>query len=167
MPSSFALKSAPQRLLSRTHEPREFRHVLDAVQTARREFSSNLRFLDSALRSASATLFERPRRVYELFRTLNDLVTLWQEKGSLGMPWFNALSQHGFPYRSHLSYSTIGAYADDYTFTYDSRRIVFAQHVTLGAKHPATCLSVHWLRDDTKKILVVGWCGRHGANTKT
>jgi hypothetical protein len=145
-----------------SREEVDFRSVAEAVEKAQSDFKSKLLFLDSAVRSAKDSPYQLPNRVYELFEALGELVGVWQKKGKLGKSWKVALLQKGFDFKDSISMTSRGKHGDDYTFVYNGKKQLFENHVTLGAKTPDTCLSVHWMRDDDKKILVIGSCGRHG-----
>jgi hypothetical protein len=141
--------------------------VSDVVIKAKQEFSANLLFLDSVIESAANSPYQQPDRVYQLFLALNELVGRWKKDGRLKESWHTALKQKGFEYKEKISVTTLGKYADDYSFIYEGQKLIFENHITIGAKQADTCLSVHWRRDDQKKVLVIGSCGRHGTNTSS
>lgn len=144
-----------------------FGNVSDVVAWAIKSFPNTLVILDSAVHSAQDSPYQHPQRVAELFEALDELVRRWQKDGKLGQSWKPALKELGFEYSDNISMTTRGKYADDYAFLYEGRKRLFENHVTIGAKQPESCLSVHWIRDDKKKVLVVGSCGRHGKNTSS
>lgn len=149
------------------HEETSFKSVSDVVIKAKQEFSDNLLFIDSAVDSAANSPYQHPDRVYEIFLALNELVIRWKKEGRLNESWHTALKRKGFDYKDKISVTTRGKYADDYSFMYEGQKLMFENHITIGAKQAGTCLSVHWWRDDKNKVLVIGSCGRHGTNTSS
>jgi hypothetical protein len=145
-----------------------FNTVADAVEQAKKDFSGPLVFLDSATASAKDSPYKDPERVYELFEALYLVASDWKEKnGALGHSWSEALSELGFDLRDQVSMTSKGKYGDDYKFMYRGQRRLFEKHITIGAKQPDKCLSVHWYRDDDDLVLAIGYCGRHLSNTTT
>ena len=144
------------------------RRVDEAVGLSRAEFPDTLSFLPDALKSAADSPYQQPRKVYELFRALDEVVRVIRARGSLGESLFDALRRHGFEYKDNISGTAEGKFGDEYRFVYQGERVLFKNHVTIGASHnPQDCLSVHWYRDDVAGRIVVGWCGKHKTNTKT
>lgn len=146
----------------------QFDSVRAAYNKAKADFSGALVFLDSAEKAADESPFKNPKRVYELFEALALVAQDWRERnGNLGRSWEDALAELGFEYKDKVSQTSKTKWANEYTFTYKSKKHVFEQHVTIGAKQPDKCLSVHLYRDDADRVLVIGHCGRHLTNTKS
>ena len=102
-----------------------------------------------------------------LFQALDELTHLWQTKGSIGTGWYDALKPRGFDYAEFISPMAKGKYGDEYTFRYEGQPVLCENHVTIGAKSAATCISIHWHRDEARKRLVIAWCGKHLSNTQS
>ena len=146
----------------------DIRRVEDAVSLARDEFADTLDFLKSAVDSAADSPFKDARRVFDLFGTLAAAMRAIRDTGSLGESLHDFMIQHRFEYKPHISQTAEGKYGDEYTFVYGGRKVLFENHVTLGKSYnPQECLSVHWLRDDARKVFVIGWCGKHRTNTRS
>ena len=143
------------------------RCVADAVERARGEFAQTLTFLPDALESARQSPYRAPEKVFGLFQALDELTRLWQQQGSIGMGWHDALKPKGFDYSEFISPTTIGKYGEEYTFRYEGQPVLCMNHVTIGAKSADTCISVHWHRDEARKRLVIAWCGKHLSNTQS
>lgn len=141
--------------------------VVEAAQRAAADFPITLQFLPSALESAGQSPYRWPDRVYSLFQALDELTRKWQQTGSIGSGWHAALKPKGFDYAEFISPTAKGKFGDEYTFHYEGRPTLFEHHVTIGARSADTCISVHWFRDEAKKRLIVGWCGRHLSNTQS
>jgi hypothetical protein len=143
------------------------RTVADAVDRASADFAQTLLFLPDAMESARLSPYRWPDKVYALFQALDELTRNWQQNGSIGSGWHDALKPKGFEYAEFISPTAKGKFGHEYTFRYDGQPVLFENHVTLGAHSAYTCISVHWLRDETRKRLVVGWCGKHLTNTRS
>jgi hypothetical protein len=139
--------------------------VAEVVVQARDQFAGTLVFLQSALDSAADSPYQQPDKVYGLLQALDDLVRTWQQQGSLGRPWYDALKQKGFEYKEFISDTSLNRYGDEYHFPYKGQRVLCQHHITLGVGSPNMCLSVHWARDDDAKRILIGWIGRHRTNT--
>ncbi|MBI2806883.1 MAG: hypothetical protein HYX68_18035 [Planctomycetes bacterium] len=141
--------------------------VAEAVERAAADFPDTLTFLPDAIESARQSPYRWPEKVYALFEALAELTHLWQQKGSLGTGWHDALKPKGFDYAEFISPTAKGKYGDEYTFRYEGVPVLFEHHVTLGARSADTCISTHWFRDEARKRLVIGWCGKHLSNTQS
>jgi len=141
--------------------------VQDAVEKAECDFVDTIAFLESAKDSAKDSPFQNPDLVYHLFEALNDLCVKWRQEGKLGETWKMALAKRGFEYKPDISQTAKGSFKSDYMFKYKEEKLPFEEHVTFGiGQDPQKCLSVHWHRDNASKIIAVGHCGKHLANTK-
>ncbi len=141
--------------------------VLDAIERARTDFPHTLLVLPDAIESARQSPYRSPERIYSLFQVLDELTHKWREVGSIGSGWHPALKPKGFEYAEFISPTAKGKFGHEYTFNYEGRQVMCEHHVTIGAHSADTCISVHWFRDEAKKRLVIGWCGRHLSNTQS
>jgi hypothetical protein len=147
----------------------EFETVADAIKSAKVKFPNTLVFLDSALDQATKCPFKDPDSVFGLFAALDELVKKWRTDGQIGTTWKEALIAKGFDYKPDIS-STCKQkkLVTDYRFNYNGHSVIVGEHVTKGVgQDPQKCMSVHWHRDNKKKVLVIGRCGKHGRNTLT
>lgn len=150
-----------------TEEEVRFDTVADAIAQAKEDFSGPLLFLPSAIDSANESPYENPDRVYEIFEGLYCVAEEWKKNdGKLGRTWKQAMAKYG-DVRSGISQTTKGKWGDEYKFMYKGQKRLFETHITIGAKQPQKCLSIHWYRDDDDTVLVIGHCGRHLTNTKS
>ena len=131
--------------------------------------AGRLVFLDRVTDTAENSPYKQPEKVLELLEALNTIAMQWSAaRGALGPGgWKGALAAKGFVYKPRISQTTATSWGEDYTYTYDGARLLFEEHVTLGAGDPNTCASVHWIRDDARWVLVIGHVGRHLRNTST
>lgn len=145
-----------------------FESICDVVRNAEREASDALVILDSALDSAKNSPFRNIERVSELFEAIAIVADEWREGGgALGQSWEQAFANLGFEYKDKISQTSRGKWRADYEFVYHGEKRLFEQHITIGSGQPDKCLSVHWWRDDEKRVLVIGHCGRHLTNMST
>lgn len=162
--------ASPEGASAAVSQPRtlEFKTVHAAFLQAKADFTGPLIFLDSADESARKSPFRQPERVYELLEAIFEIASRWRSQGgSLGQRWESAFEQFGFEYTQTISQTSSGRWASEYTFPYDGQSRLFDAHVTIGAKQADKCLSVHIYRDDEKRVIVIGYCGRHLTNTRT
>ncbi|HZZ79967.1 MAG TPA: hypothetical protein VFE62_15720 [Gemmataceae bacterium] len=141
--------------------------VAEAVNRAAADFVSTIVFLPSAIESAKESPYRWPDRVYSLFQALDELTRKWQQSGSIGSGWHAALKPKGFDYSEFISPTAKGKFGDEYTFQFEGKSVMCEHHVTIGARSADTCISIHWYRDEPKKRLIIGWCGRHLTNTQS
>jgi hypothetical protein len=143
------------------------RSVVEAVERAQGDFAQTLTFLPNAIESARQSPYRAPDKVYALFQALDELTQTWQLKGSIGTGWHDALKPRGFDYAEFISPTARGKFGHEYTFHYEGQPVLCENHVTIGARSADTCISIHWHRDEARKRLVIGWCGKHLTNTQS
>lgn len=162
-----ALSERRPRANGTTARPFEPTSVSAAVDRAREEFGQELLFLKSADESAADSPYRYPERAYELLHALGEITRLWRTD-ALGKDWHDAFLEYNprFKYKPKISQTTATNNWEDYAFLYDGAKRLFEPHISLGKSHdPKKCLSVHWIRDDAARKVIVGWCGRHLPNT--
>lgn len=149
-----------------------FESVAEAIAAAKGDFcgpAKPLVLLERAEKTAAESPYKQPDKVYEVLKALHDIGEKWKKnKGALGPDgWRGALEKEGFIYKPAISQTTRTKWGDEYTFKYNGDKLLFEEHVTLGAGDPNTCASVHWILDKKNWVVVVGHCGRHLPNTRT
>lgn len=149
-----------------------FESVAQAIAAARRDFcgpGKPLLLLERVEKTAAESPYKQPDKVYQVLKALSDIGEKWKtNKGAVGRDgWQGALEHEGFIYKPSISQTTRSKWGDEYTFKYNGEKLLFEEHVTLGAGDPNTCASVHWILDKKNWIVVVGHCGRHLRNTRT
>ncbi|HEU0029904.1 MAG TPA: hypothetical protein VFQ53_04670 [Kofleriaceae bacterium] len=144
-------------------------NVREAVEEARRR-TSHLIFLDDAIASAHESPYKQPDRVCSALLAIDDVARRWADQLAGGPKLGSrrdAFRQRGFEYKEDISQTAEGKWGDEYTYAYEGRRIVFAPHITIGAKSPDRCLSIHMHWDEAKRKVVIAHVGRHKTNTKS
>jgi hypothetical protein len=144
---------------------KSFLNVAEAVEAAKANFP-HLYFLPDAQKSAKASPFRRPGKVYTCLSVLAEISEKWAEEGS-GFSWASAFKTAGFHLSEHQSMTSLGKWGTEYEHVYEGEKRLFELHVTIGGGNPAGCISIHFLRDTNKKRVVIGWVGRHKTNTKS
>lgn len=143
--------------------------VFDAVEEGQRR-STNVVYLTDAFESARISPFRQPARVLSALLAIEDVASRWVEQleggASMGARR-DAFRERGFDYKEDISPTAEGKWGEDYTYRYNGRRIVFAPHITIGAKGPDRCLSIHLHWDDATRKVVIAHVGRHKKNTLT
>ncbi|WPH17663.1 hypothetical protein [Variovorax paradoxus] len=143
--------------------------VEEAVRQAEAT-SKNLRFLPSAYSSASGSPYKHPERVLEALAALDEVASIWAEtvgSGKAGGSVRQLFKARGFDYADDVSQTSKGKWGSEYTATYNGQELDISPHITLGAKQPDTCLSIHWAWHKEEKVALVAHVGRHKTNTKT
>lgn len=154
---------------SSVSEPAKADTVVQAVQIAAAS-SKFIRFLEAAYSSASDSPYKQPERVLEALQALEEVAALWAHSVDTGESTGSVRSlfkERGFEYADDISQTTKGKWGDQYTATYDGQELDIAPHITLGAKQPETCISIHWAWHKAEKVAIVAHVGRHKTNTKT
>ena len=139
--------------------------VAEAIAYAREDCGGLLEFLPSALRSAEESPYKHPDQVYRLFRALAEIMSKVRATGHVGTGLFEEMKKYGFDYKDKISTTAATKYREDYVFRYEGRERLFENHVTRGSGHPESCISIHWIRDETRQAFVFAWCGKHLRNT--
>jgi hypothetical protein len=146
-------------------QPVKFANVMDAYQKAKADFTGPIVFLDSAEVSVKDSPYQNPDLAYELFTALHLVTSEWKQKnGVLGRSFKDAMKDLGFDVHG-VSGTSKGKWREQYTFDYKGDRLLFEDHVTLGAKQANKCLSIHWYRDEEDLVVAIGHCGIHLKNT--
>lgn len=143
--------------------------VEEAVQQAEAK-SKNVRFLSSAHSSALASPYRQPERVQEALAALEEVASIWCEtvsSGKAGGSLRQLFKARGFDYADDVSQTSKSKWSSEYTATYNDQQLDISPHITLGAKQPETCLSIHWAWHKDEKVALVAHVGRHKTNTKT
>ena len=147
----------------------EPKNVLEAVQDAQRR-TSHVIYLPEALESARESPYKQPDKVFSALLAIDDVAGRWAEQMA-GGPNIgarrDAFRKCGFDYKEDISQTAEGKWGTEYTYPYEGKRIVFAPHITIGAKSADRCISIHMHWDEAKRKVVVAHVGRHKTNTRS
>ncbi len=143
--------------------------VLQAVEAAQ-VHAQHLVFLPEALESARASPYRQADKAYSALLAIDDVAARWlaQLAGgpNLGARR-DAFRACGFDYKDDISKTTESKWGDEYTYTVDGKRILFAPHITIGARSADRCLSIHRHWDDGRRKVIIAHVGRHKTNTRS
>jgi hypothetical protein len=110
------------------------------------------------------------RRPLATLLAIDDVAGHWGQQLAGGPnlgPRKEAFRQRGFEYKEDISQTSEGKWRDEYSYTYEGKKTLFAPHITIGAKQADKCLSVHMFWDEPKSVVVIAHVGRHKTNTRT
>jgi hypothetical protein len=67
----------------------------------------------------------------------------------------------GSVYRPSISETVISTLGEHYKFDYNGQNQLFDEHLTLGSGFPDNCMSIHFIWDDKKSKIIIGYFGKH------
>lgn len=123
----------------------DLKSVHDDVSEAQRR-TTHLVYLDDAFSSAQESPFKQPDKAHSALLAIDDVAKHWAQQLADGPnlgPRKEAFRQRGFEYKEDISQTSEGKWRDECSYTYDGKKTLFAPHITIGAKQPDKCLSVH------------------------
>ena len=147
----------------------EYDSVADAYRAAVARFGgpgSPLVFTRRAEESAERSAFLRPDDVHRALAALHAVTREWHDSlnGAMGASFRDRMRELGFDEKDCTD-GTMRHWSNDYYVRYEGRQVPIGQHVTLGSRNANTCLSIHWWRDESRRMTIVAHCGRHLPNT--
>ena len=124
----------------------------------------HLIILESALEAARKSPFMRPKEILDALISLDEIAAAGTSGDIL-----QQLKERGWGKRSSLriSATTKTTYGKRYQFEYDGKVQYFEPHITLGSGAANSCASIHYIIDQKRDKIVVGYVGRHLPNTNT
>ena len=131
--------------------------VSAAVKLAKQKLK-NLDILDTAISAAKQSPFNRPYDVFTALTHLDKFVDGWRKKQQETGGLLKYLKDQGWRRSSmHISVTAKG------------KEQLFEPHITIGAKDPNSCASIHFIfdKDRSPAKIVVAHVGKHLPNTKT
>ncbi|PYC46319.1 hypothetical protein DI396_16100 [Litorivita pollutaquae] len=148
-----------------------FSSVAEAVEAAAIR-CKKLEILDTAMSAAAESPFQRPYDIFRALIDLDEIVDAWsknRDDNGSGGDLLQHLRDRGWGKRSsmHISDTTRGKYRSHYEFVYQGKKQLFEPHITIGAGDANACSSIHFIFDQERLKMVVGYVGRHLPNTKT
>jgi hypothetical protein len=146
--------------------------VLEAVQRAAAEARA-LRFAPKAFETAGESPFRRPGLVLKTLRALDEIAVRFAE-GEMGRSIGQAAAEVGITqWRPDVSETTRKRYEDDYSFTWEGRKLWVGPHVGLGSGSGAGFVARIYLHvadgaeGGVDRGIYVGVVGRHLPDTTT
>lgn len=138
-----------------------------AIAVARAKY---VRFLPSAHAAAAESPYRHPDRVQQALTAIEEVASIWAEtvdSGKSGGSLRQLFKKRGFDYADDISQTSKGKWGSEYVADYNGQQLNISPHITIGAKQPDSCLSIHWAWHKAEKVAVVAHVGRHKPNTKT
>ena len=138
-------------------EPQEVGNVYEAIESAAQHFD-RLRFLNSAFNSAERYPYQRPNRVYDAFKSLQELaVTHGQE--SLGMSVKDWMKERGIEYSRHESEATMNKRGQTrWIEGYEMQAHIKIGSGTANGQH---YVRIHFCWEAESSQYVIGHVGEH------
>lgn len=145
--------------------------VLEAVERAARD-AQHLRFAPKAFETAAESPFRRPGLVLKTLRSLDDLAGRFAQ-GDMGKSLVQAAADHGITQWKHdVAETTRKRYEDDYSFSFDGKRLWVGPHIGLGSGSGAGFVARIYLHvsdggEEVPRGITVAVVGRHLPDTTT
>ena len=140
--------------------------VEDVLKRVRDEFSQSIIVLESAMKSAEEhAKFRFPYRVWEVFKTLNDLhdraVQMNRQRNQRVNleSLFQGVSGLSFAMRE--SNATMERHGDARKFWHKGRMIEMQPHLKIGSGNDDSTLRIHFIFDREDERFLIGHCGQH------
>lgn len=146
-------------------EKKDFTKAVDVLKThlAHADFSKHIEILPEALLHAESCLYEHDGK---LDKALTHLAAFATKRAGKNIPLHRLKdvardSALGNLYRPNVSDTVVRVHGDHYRFEYGEKKVLFAEHITLGGGYPKECMSIHFIWDETRAKLVIGYFGQH------
>ena len=127
------------------------------------EFTKYIEVLPAALEHAEECHFEHDGK---LAKTLDKLPN-FAAKRAKAKTKFERLKNLagecslGSVYRPTVSETVILNLGEYYKFDYNGQSQLFDEHLTLGSGYPDECMSIHFIWDNEKSKIIIGYFGKH------
>jgi len=138
--------------------------VLEAAVEAGERYKDTLEIWNTAYDSAAESDFVRPSEVFDAFTALAELSREYfrslDEEEAMG-PWDNFFADRGLRYSPSEHGTTMTMYGDQRTFTRGTETRTMERHLTLGGGSRKNCVQIYFQKDQERRTIHVGYCGRH------
>jgi len=146
-------------------ERKPFQKAVDILNAhlLKPEFTKHIEILPQALEHAELCLYEHDGK---LDKALTHLATFASKRAGKKVPIHRLKdlareSALGNLYRPMVSDTVVRVHGDHYRFEYQGKQALFDEHITLGGGYPKECMSVHFIWDEVRAKLVIGYFGQH------
>ncbi len=144
---------------------RVFTSAADALQGAATDFADVVAVWEDAVRSAEASLFRTPGKVYRALEAIADVGRAYfqaKDGGSPLGPVERAFAcRVPFKYTGFESQTTLRLYGAERVFHHHEQSRQMQRHLTLGGGDTNNCLQIYFDFDDASQRVLIGYCGRH------
>jgi hypothetical protein len=127
------------------------------------EFTKCVEVLPAALEHAEECIYEHDGKLAKILDKLPNFV-LKRAKAKTKFERLKNLADEcslGSVYRPTISETVILNLSEHYKFEYNGHLVLFDEHLTLGKGLPADCMSIHFIWDDKKSKIIIGYFGKH------
>jgi hypothetical protein len=159
------LKSVDKYCGASVIEKKDFTKAVDVLKAhlALAEFSKHIEVLPAALVHAEECLYEHDGK---LDKALTHLAAFAAKRAGKNIPLhrLGALAKDsalGKLYRPEVSDTVVRYHGESYRFEYNGKPTLFAEHITMGGGYPNACMSIHFIWDEARVKLVIGYFGEH------
>ena len=127
------------------------------------EFTKCVEVLPAALEHAEQCIYEHDGKLAKILDKLPNFAVK-RAKAQTPFQWLKKLANEcslGTVYRPSISETVIAELGQHYKFTYKGQSQLFAEHLTLGSGYAAECMSIHFIWDNEKSKIIIGYFGKH------
>lgn len=146
-------------------ERKPFTKAFDILEAhlARPDFAQHIEILPQALAHAGQCLYEHDGK---LDKALTHLAAFAAKRAGKNIPVHRLKdiardSALGNLYRPMVSDTVVRVHGDHYRFEYQGKQTLFDEHITLGGGYPKECMSIHFIWDEVRAKLIIGYFGQH------
>ena len=146
-------------------ERKPFTKAADVLRShlAKPEFTKHIELLPQALEHAELCLYEHDGK---LDKALTHLAAFAAKRAGKNVPVHRLKdlardSALGNLYRPMVSDTVVRVHGDHYRFEYQGKLVLFDEHITLGGGYPKECMSIHFIWDEARGKLIIGYFGQH------
>lgn len=148
--------------------PVERKAFVPAVEVLRQhlakpDFAKHVEVLPTALVHAEGCLYEHDGKLGKALTNLGNFAAKRVGKNIPVHRLANLARETalGSVYRPMVSETVVRVHGDRYRFEYQGRRQIFSEHITLGGGYPKECMSIHFLWDEARGMVIIGYFGEH------
>ena len=146
-------------------ERKPFTKAVEVLRShlAKPEFTKHIELLPQALDHAELCLYEHDGK---LDKALTHLAAFAAKRAGKNIPVHRLkdlvrVSALGNLYRPMVSDTVVRVHGDHYRFEYQGKQTLFDEHITLGGGYPKECMSIHFIWDEARAKLIIGYFGQH------
>jgi hypothetical protein len=150
---------------ARQERPRDFETTAEALRTAAADFSDVLEVWEDAVRSAAASPYAVPAKVFQALKAIAEVGRAYFAAKEGGPPLGRIEQAFAvrvpFKYTAFESDTTLSHYGQQRIFHHHGRSLQMQRHLTLGGGTTNNCLQIYFEFDDDSRRVLIGYCGRH------
>ena len=146
-------------------ERKPFKRAADVLKEylQKSEFVKYVEVLPQALKHSEECVYEHDGKLAKIFDKIPNFAAK-RAKAKTPFQWLKKLADEcslGSVYRPTVSETVILTLGEHYKFEYNGQLVLFDEHLTLGKGLPNDCMSIHFIWDDKKSKIIIGYFGKH------